>query len=204
MHRAAIRHLSNSDPTLAALIARIGKCDLKPSNEISYFEALARSIVYQQLSGKAAATIFDRFAGLFPDRRPTPEQLLACTEDRLRSAGLSKGKAVYVRDLASRVHTGQLDLDALPDRTDGEVIENLTSVKGIGVWTAQMFLLFRLGRPDVLPDLDLGVQKAIRQAYRLRKHPTPRRVQQIGAKWAPYRSVATWYLWRSIDGDAAI
>jgi DNA-3-methyladenine glycosylase II len=115
--------------------------------------------------------------------------------------GLSRGKAKYVRDLADRTVSGDVPLDSLNECGDDDVIGHLTRVKGIGVWTAQMFLLFRLGRPDVLPDLDLGIQKAIQQAYRLRKRPLPARVRKIGAKWAPYRSVATWYLWRSIDGD---
>lgn len=199
MHRKAIRHLRENDPTLAGLIDRIGPCRLKPQTDLSHFESVARAIVFQQLSGKAAATIHGRFAGLFPDQQPTPTHLLTLEDGALRTAGLSRPKVKYLRDLASRVTSNELPIDTLHEFADDEILGHLTRVKGVGVWTAQMFLLFRLGRPDVLPDLDLGIQKAVQLAYRLRKRPTPERVRTIGAKWAPFRSVATWYLWRSID-----
>ncbi len=202
MHRTAVRHLKRVDPVLAAIIETVGPCRLEAATDISHFEAVARSIVYQQLSGKAAGTIYGRFAALFPAARVAPAPLLDLSEDVLRGVGLSKQKATYVRDLAARVVNGDVPIEHLHRHTDEEVIGHLTRVKGVGVWTAQMFLLFRLGRPDVLPDLDLGVQKAIQIAYRMRKRPTPDRVRKVGAPWAPWRSVATWYLWRSIDGDA--
>ncbi|MBC7894325.1 MAG: DNA-3-methyladenine glycosylase 2 family protein [Cytophagaceae bacterium] len=199
MHRKAIRHLRENDPVLGAVIDRIGPCRLKPQTDLSHFEAVARAIVYQQLSGKAAGTIYGRFAGLFPSGRPSADHLLALEDDALRAAGLSRPKVKYLRDLASRVASNDLPIDGLHELADEEIVGHLTKVKGVGLWTAQMFLLFRLGRPDVLPDLDLGIQKAVRLAYRLRKRPTPERVRKIGARWAPFRSVATWYLWRSID-----
>ena len=199
MHRKAIRHLRENDPTLASVIDRIGPCRLKPQTDLSHFESVARAIVFQQLSGKAAGTIHGRFAGLFPAQRPTATHLLTLEDDVLRTAGLSRPKVKYLRDLASRVASNELPIDTLHELADDEVLGHLTRVKGVGIWTAQMFLLFRLGRPDVLPDLDLGIQKAVQLAYRLRKRPTPERVRKIGVKWAPFRSVATWYLWRSID-----
>lgn len=203
MHRRAIRHLRDTDPVMAGLIERVGPCRLEAATDLTPFEAITRSIVYQQLSGKAAGTIYGRFVTLFPESRPTAHGLLTVGDDALRAAGLSRPKAKYLRDLAQRVHAGDLPIDALHEYGDQDVVAHLTRVKGIGVWTAQMFLLFRLGRPDVLPDLDLGIQKAIHLAYRLRKRPSPERVRKIGAKWAPWRSIATWYLWRSIDGDAS-
>ena len=202
MHRRAIRHLRDRDPVMAGIIDRIGPCRLRADTDLSHFEAVARSIVHQQLSGKAAGTIHGRFAQLFPNQRPSATHLLTLSADQLRAAGLSRPKAAYLRDLSERVTTGDLPIDTLAGLPDEDIVGHLTRVKGVGVWTAQMFLLFRLGRPDVLPDLDLGVQKAVQLAYRLRKRPPPERIKKLGAAWAPFRSVATWYLWRSIDGDA--
>lgn len=198
-HRKAVTHLRKSDPVLATLIAEIGPCRYVVRNLGTHFDALCRAIVYQQLSTKAAATIHGRLLDLFENRAPSPEALLSVPEDKLRSVGLSRQKTAYLRDLAEKVHTGALPLDHLDTLNDAEVIEYLIQVKGIGVWTAQMFLMFRLGRPDILPDLDLGIQKAIQRSYRLRKLPAPKRVLEIGAKWAPYRTIASWYLWRSLD-----
>ena len=164
----------------------------------SHFYSLIRAIVYQQLSGKAAATIFGRFLELFPGQEPTPDALLALTDAQLRSVGLSRQKSAYLRDLATKVHTGALPLDHVETLTDVDLITHLVQVKGIGKWTAQMFLMFKLGRPDVLPDLDLGIQNAIKRAYRKRR-VTPKDVLRIGAKWSPYSSIACWYLWRSLD-----
>jgi DNA-3-methyladenine glycosylase II len=172
---------------------------LEPRGQGTHFDAIARSIVFQQLSGKAAGTIHERFEGLFGGRTPLPHELVATPDEHLRSAGLSRGKTAYLKDLASRVVSGELPVETLHDLSDEEVIAALTRVKGIGRWTAQMFLMFRLGRPDVLPDLDLGIQKGIQQAYRLRKLPSPEKVKKVGAKWAPYRTIASWYLWRLLD-----
>lgn len=184
---------------MAGVIERVGPYRLTPSTHLSPFEAVARSIVYQQLSNKAAATIYGRVEALFAPSRPDASRLLEISDARLRSAGLSTQKTAYLKDLASRVAGGEVPINSLHELDDSEVIAHLTRVKGVGRWTAQMFLIFRLGRPDVLPELDLGVQKAVQRAYRLRKLPTPDRLQKIGAKWAPYRSVASWYLWRSLD-----
>jgi 3-methyladenine DNA glycosylase/8-oxoguanine DNA glycosylase len=164
----------------------------------SHFLALIRAIVFQQLSGKAAMTILNRFLALFPDGEPTPEGILALSDEQLRAVGLSRQKSAYLRDLATKVHTGALPLDHVHTLPDLELIAHLIQVKGIGKWTAQMFLMFKLGRPDVLPDLDLGIQNAIKRAYRKRR-VTPKDVLRIGAKWSPYSSIACWYLWRSLD-----
>ena len=197
--RQGVTHLKRADPKLAVVIERIGPCHFTLNQEGTHFQAVARAIVYQQLSGKAAATIFGRFTALFDEGTPVPHKLLALPEETLRGVGLSRQKLGYLRDLATSAHSGALPIDTLHELDDEAIIKALTSIKGVGRWTAQMFLMFRLGRPDVLPDLDLGIQKGVRQAYRLRSHPTPKRVQEIGAKWAPYRSIASWYLWRSQD-----
>jgi DNA-3-methyladenine glycosylase II len=160
-----------------------------------------RAIVYQQLSGKAAATILSRVHGLYKGRAPTPLQLLETPDEALRAAGLSSQKLGYLRDLAARVDDGRLPVAKLGKLSDTAAIEVLTGVKGIGRWSAQVYLMFRLERPDVLPDGDLGIQKAIQRAYGLRKLPDPARVQKIGAPWAPHRTLASWYLWRSLDAD---
>jgi DNA-3-methyladenine glycosylase II len=203
MHRKAVNHLRRVDPVMAGVIEAVGPCRFKTRAELSHFEAVARSIIYQQLSGRAAATIYGRFEALFGDERPHATALVALDDEALRGAGISRQKLGYLRDLAERVHAGTVPIDTLHELADDEIIGHLTSVKGVGVWTAQMFLMFKLGRPDVLPDLDLGIRKRLQQAYRLRKLPDSKRVQAIGAKWAPYRTIACWYLWRSIDGDAA-
>ena len=161
-----------------------------------------RAIVYQQLSGKAASTILRRVLDLYGGRPPTPEALLATPDEPLRAAGLSRQKLGYLRDLAAKVASGEVPLDAVDELPDEEVIAALVKVKGIGRWSAQMFLMFRLGRPDVLPEVDLGIQNAIRRAYRKRKRPTPKDVLRIGAKWRPHATLACWYLWRSLEGKA--
>src|SRR5262249_13705034 len=154
---------------------------------------------YQQLSGKAAATIHGRVHALYGDRAPTPAELAATPAPRLRRAGLSRQKLGYVKDLARHTASGRLAFDALIDLPDEAVVEALTAVRGVGVWTAQMFLMFRLGRLDVLPVLDLGIQKGMRAAYKLRRLPKPTQMEKIAAAWRPYRSVACWYLWRATE-----
>jgi DNA-3-methyladenine glycosylase II len=197
--RRAIAHLTDTDPVLAKVIGRVGAFRLTPRAEGSHFDAVCRSIIYQQLSGKAAATIHGRVLGLYGGRPPRPDELAATSDEHLRAVGLSRQKLSYLKDLAVRVAGNELPIETLHELPDAEVIDALVRVKGIGRWTAQMFLMFRLGRPDVLPDLDLGIQKAIQRAYRLRKRPLPERVLRIGAPWAPYRTVASWYLWRSLE-----
>ena len=202
MHRPAIEHLRRTDPELARIIDEVGDCSMSPHTEGSHFDALVRAIVYQQLSGKAAATIHGRFQGLYGNRPPTPEEVLATDVERLRSVGLSRQKTASIKDLAARVAAGEVPLDRIDTMPDDEAIEALIRVRGIGRWSAQMFLMFRLGRPDVLPDADLGIRKGLQRAYRMRKLPAPKRVQQVGARWSPYATYACWYLWRSLDGDA--
>ncbi|MGI9078734.1 MAG: DNA-3-methyladenine glycosylase family protein [Gemmatimonadaceae bacterium] len=199
MHRSAVRHLKRSDPKLAALIERVGPCRFETRSEGTHFDAVARSIVYQQLSTKAASTILSRFHALYGARTPTPDELLSTPLETLRSVGLSRQKSAYLRDLAARTKSGELPIDTLHELGDGEIIAALTGVKGVGRWTAQMFLIFRLGRPDILPDLDLGVRKAIQLAYGMRKMPTPRQLATLAARWRPHCTIASWYLWRSLD-----
>jgi DNA-3-methyladenine glycosylase II len=165
------------------------------------FPALARSIVHQQLSGKAASTIFGRLEAALKGRL-TPGALLRLSDDRMRSFGLSRQKTAYLQDLARRTRSGELNFAALPRLSDEDVIAKLTAVKGVGVWTAQMFLIFALGRSDVLPTADLGVRAAIKKLYGLAELPGPAEMEKIAAPWRPYCSVACWYLWRSLDNQA--
>jgi DNA-3-methyladenine glycosylase II len=198
-HRKAITHLKSIDPVMAEVIDAVGKCTLVPRTEWTHFDALLRSIVYQQLSGKAAATIHGRVLELIGDGEGTPRRIVDTSHDKFRAAGLSNAKASYVRNLAEHVLDGSLPVETLHELTDDEIISALTQVKGIGTWSAQMFLMFRLGRPDVLPTTDLGVQKGVQRAYKLRKLPTPAQVLRRGEKWAPYRTVASWYMWRVLE-----
>ena len=198
-HRKAINHLKKVDPVMARVIDAVGRCTLVPRTEWTHFDALLRSIVYQQLSGKAAATIHGRVLQLVGDGAGAPKRIVATSHEAFRGAGLSNAKANYVRNLAEHVLDGSLPVESLHELTDEEIIAALTQVKGIGKWSAQMFMMFRLGRPDVLPELDLGVQKGIQRAYRMRKLPTPAQVLKRGAKWAPYRTVGSWYMWRVLE-----
>ena len=184
---------------MVEVIDKVGPCTLQLRTEGTHFDALIRSIVYQQLSGKAAATIHGRVRALFDSEAPLPPQVAAAEHDALRKAGLSNQKANYVRNLAEHSLNGSLPVETLHELTDQEIIDALTQVKGIGRWSAQMFLMFRLGRPNVLPDLDLGVQKGIQRAYRMRKLPSPTKVLETGAKWAPYRTIGSWYMWRVLE-----
>jgi len=197
--RRALRHLRRTDPVLAKLIAQVGRCGYQLRADGAHFDHLVRAIVYQQLAGKAAATIYGRVQALYGGRPPTAGELASTSAARLRRAGLSRQKLGYLKDLARRVATGRLALDALDSLPDEAVIEALTAIRGVGVWTAQMFLMFRLGRLDVLPVLDLGIQKGIRRTYSLRGMPTAAQMVRIAAGWSPYRSVACWYLWRAAE-----
>ncbi len=203
--RSAVRYLKQADPVLARVIERVGPFRMQLRTDGTHYEALTRSIVFQQLSGKAAGTILNRFRALYPVSEFSPHAVLGTSDEILRSVGLSRQKIGYLRDLSSRIAEASLPLDHIHTLSDEEVIAHLVQVKGIGRWTAQMFLMFRLGRPDVLPELDLGIQNAIRRAYRMRKRPTPKQVKKIGAKWSPHSTVACWYLWRSLDnGDGQL
>src|ERR1700737_3479487 len=194
--RKAINHLKKSDPILSAVIERVGPCRMGFGNP--EFHSLAEAIVYQQLNGKAAVTIFKRFAALAGDP-VTAKGILKLTDAQMRSVGLSKQKTSYLKDMAERATRGGLDFKRLPQMTDDQVIEHLTQVKGVGVWTAHMFLMFTLRRPNVLPTGDYGVQVAIRKHYKKRKLPKPKDMEKIAKAWEPYRSVACWYMGRSLD-----
>lgn len=198
-HEIALSHLRAADPVLARVIAAVGPCGFEPQAEGSHFAALARAIVFQQLSGKAASTIHTRFEALYGGASPTPEQLLETDDAALRGVGLSRQKVVYMRDLAEKLVSRQVPVDDLAALDDEALIKALTAVKGVGRWTAQMFLMFRLGRPDVLPELDLGIQKAVMLAYGLPEMPKPKALLELGRPWRPYASVASWYLWRSLE-----
>ena len=214
--RRAVTHLRKADPILRAIIERIGPCRMQFGPP--QFHSLAEAIVYQQLNGKAAATIFKRFAALAGEPL-TPEGILKLSDEQMRSAGLSKQKLAYLKDLAAKTSSGLLDFVRLPELADAEVIEHLTQVKGIGIWTAQMFLIFTLKRENVLPTGDFGVRMAMYKHYldvqraraakrsaaakkgrkRKIKLPTPQQMEKIAKCWEPYRSVACWYLWQSLD-----
>lgn len=187
---------------LCSLIDRVGAYRMQYREPT--FETLVRSIVYQQLSGRVASVIFGRLAALMPDGKITPAGILKVTPAKMRKAGLSKQKTAYIRDLARKTTRGAVRFEALADLRDHEVIAHLTQVKGIGVWTAHMFLIFALQRPDVLPVGDLGVRTAIRKAYGLDELPHPKQVEELATSWRPYCSVASWYLWRSLEDQAAL
>jgi DNA-3-methyladenine glycosylase II len=194
----ARRVLMRRDPVLGRIIKREGACRLGAHRHPDHLTALAASIVSQQLSGKAAATIFDRFLGLFPGRAiPAARSISALDDASLRGAGLSRQKTAYLRDLCARIEAGVLVPEALDALPDEDVIGQLTTVKGIGRWTAEMFLMFRLHRPDILPVGDLGIMTGVQRLYGLRKRPDAKRLLAIGEAWRPYRSVACWYLWRT-------
>ena len=197
--RHAEDHLRANDPVMAAIIEQVGRCGLGRSKRTDPFIAVIEAIIWQQLSTKAAGTIYARFLKLFPGGRPTPAAILATSDEAMRSAGLSRGKISYLRDLAMKITDGTVHLESLETMADADVVASMTRVKGIGQWSAEMFLMFRLRRADVLPVGDLGIVKAIQRNYRLRKPPTPARMLKIAEQWRPYRSVASWYLWASLD-----
>ncbi len=194
--RSALRHLKKADPILAAIIAKVGPCRMQFTPPA--FHSLAEAIVYQQLHGKAAFTIFKRFTDLAGDP-VTPQGILKLTDAQLRSVGLSKQKSSYLKDMAEKASHRDLDFSRLAEMTDEEVIKHLTQVKGVGVWTAHMFLMFSLRRQNILPTGDYGVQAAMKKHYKKRKMPKPEQMMKIAKCWEPYRSVACWYLWRSMD-----
>lgn len=199
--RKAILHLKRADPVMAGIITKTGPFKIQyrePS-----FQTLVRSIVYQQLSGKAALTIFTRLLAAAGDPL-TPEAILKLRPARMRSLGLSKQKLSYIRELARLTRDGHIDFERLADLEDQAVVEHLTRVKGVGVWTVHMFLIFALRRPNVLPTGDLGVRAAIKRSYGFEDLPKPAEMEQIALAWHPYCSVATWYLWRSLENQGAM
>jgi DNA-3-methyladenine glycosylase II len=194
--RKAINYLKKSDPILAAIIEKIGPCRMEFGEPT--FHSLAEAILYQQLNGKAAVTIFKRFTEL-AGVPLTPAGILKLTDSEMRGVGLSKQKTAYLRDLSEKTQAGLVKFERLPALSEAEVIEHLTQVKGVGVWTAHMFLMFTLRRPDILPTGDYGVQAAIKKHYKKRKWPKLAVMEKIAKPWAPYRSIACWYLWKSLD-----
>jgi DNA-3-methyladenine glycosylase II len=199
--RKAITHLKKADPVLARLIEGLGPYRIEYLEPV--FETLVRSIVFQQLSGKAARTILNRLVAAAGGTL-TPESVLRLRPARMRTLGLSKQKTEYIRDLARRTRSGEIAFEALCELEDEEITRRLTAVKGVGVWTAQMFLIFALRRTNILPVADLGIRAAIRKLYGLSELPKPAEIETLARTWHPYCTVASWYLWRSLDGQAGL
>ena len=199
--RKAINHLKKADPVMAAIIAKAGPYRVGYTDPV--FQTLVRSIVYQQLNGKAALTIFNRLAAAVKVSPMTPEAVLQLRPQKMRTVGLSKQKTLYIRELARLTRDGAIQFERLPEMEDAAIIETLTRVKGVGVWTVQMFLMFALQRPNVLPVGDLGVRAAMKKAYGLAELPKPQEMERIAAAWHPYCSIASWYLWRSLENPDA-
>ncbi len=197
MQHLAISHLTAADVRLGAIIGSVGDYTIKCGGEP--FQSLVEAIIYQQLAASAADAISARFIKLYRGRFPAPARLLSTPDETLRTAGLSGRKIEYMKDLASRVSDSRLDLAGLAAMDDEQVVKQLSEVKGIGRWTAEMFLIFCLGRPDVLPVGDYGLRRAMQKTYRLRDLPAPERMEKIARPWRPYRSVATWYMWKSLE-----
>lgn len=200
--RKALNHLKKADPVLGSIIERVGAYAIEYREPV--FQTLVRSIVYQQLHGKAALTIFNRLKAAVKDDPLTPEAILRLRPVRMRALGLSPQKLDYIRELARLTRAGEVDFEVCLALDDAAVIEHLTRVKGIGVWTVHMFLIFALRRPDVLPTGDLGIRAAMKKAYGLAELPKPDEMERIAAAWRPYCSVACWYLWRSLDNQGAL
>ena len=196
-----IRHLKRNDPILARIISRVGP--VKFELDADHYEAVVGSIIYQQLAGSAARAILNRFKQLYGGRIPSPREYLSTDVEKLRGSGLSPQKISYIKDLAERIENGTLDLKRLENLPDEEALNELDNVRGIGRWTAEMFLIFKLGRTDVLPVDDLGLRKAAQKAYRLRKLPTRDRFERLAEKWHPYSSISTFYLWKSMEKPEA-
>jgi len=194
---AAYRHLRNTDPVLGMLIDAHGP--YRPRPAMDHYDSLLRTVLFQQLNGRAATTIQQRWQALYGGRYPTPTELLATTDEAFRAAGVSRQKVGYMRDLAEHILAGRLDFEGIEALDDTAVAERITAVKGFGEWSAHMFLMFQLGRPDVLPVGDFGVRNGMRIAYGLAGMPSPAEARTIGEPWAPYRSVASWYMWRATE-----
>lgn len=201
MHTLALEHLRTADPILAQLIDRVGPCELKPDGRRSPYQSLVQAVAHQQLNGKAAATILKRFRALFPPGRfPTPQEVRDVNPEALRGAGFSASKASYVQDIARQTLDGVVpDSRQIKRLSDEEIIARLTQIKGVGRWTVEMLLIFTLGRPDVLPVDDFGVRRGFGIVFRKGRMPEPKLVLRHGERWRPYRSVASWYLWRATE-----
>lgn len=197
----ALKHLKKADPVLATIIERVGPFTMQYREPV--FRTLVRSIVYQQLNGTAALSIFNRLLAAVNEDL-TPEAVLKLRPQRMRNLGLSQQKTTYIRELARMTRAGEIEFERLGEWEDAEIVTHLTRVKGVGVWTVHMFLIFALRRPDVLPVGDLGVRMAIKKAYGLAELPTPAEMQKIAASWKPWCSIASWYLWRSLENQGAM
>ncbi|MGH9981987.1 MAG: DNA-3-methyladenine glycosylase family protein [Nitrososphaeraceae archaeon] len=193
----ALQYLCKADSNLEKIIKVVGKYSIKIRNDP--FQSLIESIIYQQLAGKAANAIYNRFINYYDNKEITPARILNSSNDNLKKVGLSNRKIDYLKDLASHIYDGRINLEELPTMNDEEIINKLVNVKGIGRWTSEMFLIFSLGRQDVLPVTDLGVRKAIQKVYSLSELPKPNTMMEIAEPWRPYRSIATWYLWKSLS-----
>ncbi len=199
----ALRHLRRGDPVMAQLIRRAGPCLIRPERHRSPYESLIRAVAHQQLTGKVANTILGRFCALYGgESYPQPDQLVATPDEQLRAVGFSRAKAASLKDIAARTLDGTIpERRVLTRLADEAIIERLTEVRGVGRWTVEMFLMFTLGRPDVLPVDDYGICMGYRIAYRKRQMPKPKALAKFGERWAPYRTTAAWYLWRAVDFD---
>ncbi|MEP6663935.1 MAG: DNA-3-methyladenine glycosylase [Verrucomicrobiota bacterium] len=201
MNEKTLKHLSAADKTLARLIRRVGPCTLRPEKNCSPFQSLVRSVAYQQLTGKAAATILGRVKALFPGKRfPAPEDLLAMSDEKLRAAGLSFAKIRAVKDIAAKTLEGVVPTSKeIRKLSNEEILARLTTIRGVGPWTVEMLLMFRLGREDVFPITDYGVRKGFALTYKLDALPSPKELLAHGEKWRPYRTTAAWYMWRALE-----
>ena len=202
-YRTAVRHLKAADPVMRRVVERVGPCRLDPEQRPDVFHALVRAIIHQQLNGSAAGSIYRKFKGLYPGKRfPTAADIAATGDAEIRGAGISPQKLSYLRDLSAKMENGTLALPTLKRLDDEAVIEHLTQVRGVGRWTAEMVLMFTLGRPDILPVDDYGFRRAVQIEYGMRALPKPDRLRKLAEPWRPHRSVGTWYMWQSLAVEA--
>ena len=201
MNETAVQHLLRADKTLARVIKRVGPCPLAPRRHVTPYQALVKSVTYQQLNGNAAETIFRRMLALFPGKKfPAPEDILAAPVEMLRSAGLSRAKTAAIKDIAAKTIAGVVPpRRGLATLSDAEIMEQLTTIRGVGPWTVEMLLMFTLSRPDVLPATDYGVRSGFARVYRWKELPSPKELRAHGERWRPHRTVAAWYLWRALE-----
>jgi len=201
VNEPALQHLRRVDKTLARVISQVGPCPLAPRRGVTPYQALVKSVIYQQLNGTAAGTIFRRFLALFPETKfPAPEHVVAAADEALRSAGLSRAKTAAIKDIAAKTITGVVPPRRVIARmSDAEIVERLTTIRGVGPWTVEMLLMFTLGRPDVLPATDYGVRSGFARVYGWKTLPLPKDILAHGERWRPYRSVAAWYFWRALE-----
>ena len=201
MNEPALQHLLRADKILARVIKKVGPCPIAPRRSVPPYQALVKSVTYQQLNGKAAETIFRRMLALFPGKKfPAPADLIAATDEQLRSAGLSRAKTAAIKDIAAKTIAGTVPpRRVIAKMSDAEIIEQLTTIRGVGPWTVEMLLMFTLGRPDVLPATDYGVRSGFARVYGLKELPSPKDLLAHGERWRPHRTVASWYMWRALE-----